>query len=124
MGSHQPGAMISDWEPAVGDTASLHADGVTIFTRITSAIDRQYKAEIIGFEGWDDEYFKARIDGRGCPLVPYRLSDDQNRCTRSCLLAGKRTPQIVQDKVRDTCLANDTRPGLLGACEMAGSAPG
>lgn len=63
MGSCQPGAIISDWEPAVGDTASLHAEGVTIFTRITSAIDRQYKAEIIGFARWEAEYFKGKKAG-------------------------------------------------------------
>lgn len=44
----------------MGDTASLHAEGVLIFTRITSAIDREYKTEFIGFEWWGEDCFKGK----------------------------------------------------------------
>ena len=47
----------------MGDAANMRAEGVTILTRITSAVDRQYKAEIIGFERWDAEYFKGKKAG-------------------------------------------------------------
>jgi hypothetical protein len=61
--THAPGRQITEWEPAAGDTASLHLEGVTIFVRITDAKDRKYTAEIVGFERHDNETFKGLKPG-------------------------------------------------------------
>lgn len=58
-----PGSRLIEWESSLGDTTSLHLEGVTILARITSAISRQYTAEILGFEQWNEEHFKGMKPG-------------------------------------------------------------
>jgi hypothetical protein len=63
MESFVQGNMVADWEPSVGDTASLRCGPVLIFVKIAKASERRYVGEIVGFERWHEESFKELKQG-------------------------------------------------------------
>ena len=58
MGSYAHGENVEPWEPAVGNMIATRTGTVTMQARITSAIDRKYKAEVTGFENWNEYAYK------------------------------------------------------------------
>lgn len=59
-----PGGTIeSNWQPSVGDVASLHSGSVTVLTKIVKVDGRSYEGEIIGFERHDEYEFEGAKPG-------------------------------------------------------------
>lgn len=63
VGSYVPGESVEPWEPATGNMVSAHAGTVTVLARIIAASDRKYKAEVIGFENWNEYTYKDLTPG-------------------------------------------------------------
>lgn len=72
-GSYAHGENVAPWEPAVGNMISARAGTVTVQARITSAIDRKYKAEIIGFENWSRYAYQNLAPGDQIDLTYEQL---------------------------------------------------
>ena len=59
-----PGGTIeSNWQPSVGDVASLHSGSATVLTKIVKVEGRSYEGEIIGFERHNEYEFEGAKPG-------------------------------------------------------------
>lgn len=57
--TYSPGCNSTDWEPDVGDGATVHCHGINLVTCIKSAAKREYTAEIVAFEHYGNESFNG-----------------------------------------------------------------